>query len=101
MKAFINPFAVSTGGQTDSLSEDGHGRLTYSSVAHGSTSAEITIALLAHSHFRHETPSNLPGHEEEEGAEGGLARPRQLSGQTVTLGGNRNFLTPSKLHPKL
>ena len=46
MKAFINPFAVSTGGQTDSLSEDGHGRLTYSSVAHGSTSAEITIALL-------------------------------------------------------
>ena len=52
-------------------------------------------------HFRHETPSNLPGHEEEEGAEGGSARPRQLSGQTVTLGGNRNFLTPSKLHPKL
>ena len=42
-------------------------------------------------HFRHETPSNLPGHEEEEGAEGGVARRQQLSGQTVTLGGNRNF----------
>ena len=42
-------------------------------------------------YFRHETPSNLPGYEEEEGAEGGSARPRQLSGQTVTLGGNRNF----------
>merc|ERR1712241_651979 len=40
---------------------------------------------------RNEAAPNLPGHEEEEGAEGVAARRQRLSGQTVTTEEGRNF----------